>query len=136
MAKAIQPIVDEPEMLRQFALAIITTLDEDAKSETKDLAQKIKNIIEPVRQDVLSVINGLSRCAGDVRKIPVVTKDVSSSFRVTGTTGITAEEARSKWTDARQQVSKSWTAMKKSQTTRANLLEQLSQESAGPGLHF
>ena len=67
VATAIEPVVDDPEMLRQFAIAICTTLDEDAKAETKALVQEIKNIIEPVRQDVLSVINGLSRCAGGVR---------------------------------------------------------------------
>ena len=45
VADAIQPIVDDAEMLRQFALAICTTQDEDAKVETRNLANKIKDII-------------------------------------------------------------------------------------------
>ena len=42
VAKAIQPIVDEPEMLRQFALAICTTQDEDQRRKQETLQRKSK----------------------------------------------------------------------------------------------
>ena len=114
IVEQITPIVKDQEMLRQFCVAICTTLDRDSKAEEDSLVRSVGNIIEPIRQELTSVRNGLSTCAASVRKLPVPNKDQASTFRVSGVTGITAAEAHTKWVQKRQQVAKSWKVMKTS----------------------
>ena len=104
VVEAITPIIKNQEMLRQFAVAIWTTLDWDSRVETNQLTETVKQIVEPVRQELTTIRNGLSTCAANVRKLPVPNKDQASTFRVSGVTGITAAEAHTKWTQKRQQV--------------------------------
>jgi len=84
------------------------TQDENIKVETQNLAKEVEYIIEPVGKQLIAVRNGLSKCAAVVRKIPVIIKDMASTFQVKSVTSITAAEAQchTKWFEMRQKVSK------------------------------
>ena len=125
IVEQVTPIVKNQEMLRQFCVAICTTLDRDSKAESDDMRKTVAGIIDPIRQELTRVRNGLSACAANVRKLPVANKEENSTFRVTGVTGISAAEAHTKWTQKRQQIAKSWKIMKTSQNSRADILEKL-----------